>query len=142
MAQRISSTQLSFSTTRNVKPNYSRSRNLEYESISKLDDVTKYNSPAHQVAFYKNYPNRSGTPIKINRPQAGKRANDKTRPGISGRNDINDSQMTKNALTTGNAGPCLNIHGSTTNSFVINDFHNKQTNPGFARNNLGGFYTR
>ena len=26
--------------------------------------------------------------------------------------------------------------------YVYNDFHTKQTNPGFSRNKIGGFYTK
>jgi hypothetical protein len=25
---------------------------------------------------------------------------------------------------------------------VFNDYHSKETNPGYSRNNLGGFYTK
>ena len=133
-----------------------QTRNPKYESISKLDDVAKYNSSVNQVAFYKNYPNRSGTPIKIRKspeqPKVETSGNDKNRHlqkilQSTFTDDMPiDPQLLKNALKAelriGSTGPGINTHGNATNASVMNDFHNKQTNPGFARNNLGGFYTR
>ena len=41
-----------------------RSLNPNFPSISKQDDVTRYNSLTYNVYYYKDYPHRDGTPIK------------------------------------------------------------------------------
>ena len=143
-----------FAKTRSkfVTVDYSRSRDPKHPSISKQDDVTRFNSFNHRVAFYKNYPNRSGTPIKIDRPQTKKAYRKSVSPRVHQlqryfeQSGTHNPELFKQALNADLRAqrnmPSINAHPSGPVSFVMNDYHNKETNPGFARNDMGGFYTR
>ena len=137
------------------RPDYSKSRDPHFPSIAKQDDVTRYNSLTHRVAFYKNYPNRCGTPIKTERekckpsfrksiPARTQKLNELFRKS-AGDWSV-DKQLYKTALNAnlrlGMALPSQTQHFTTGPGYVMNDFHIKETNPGFARNALGGFYTK
>lgn len=136
----------------------SRSFNPEYPNIDKLQDVTRYNSHAYNVTHYRDYPNRIGTPKKPSRSQT---ATMHERLSVSPKlaklrslvtdiaplgDDVRRSLM-KSALNSpmrlDSAGPKIVQHGCGRLGFVMNDYHSRETNPGYSRNHQfgGGFYT-
>lgn len=140
----------------------SRSSNPKYSNLSKLQDVTRKNSTSFNVSHYQDYPNRKGTPIPIPSKTTSKASPTKTTPrNISTKAnyvkslifspEVNFSQRHKKMLyyRAVNAplrpvsiGPIIANHGTNKIGFVMNDFHLRETNPGFARNKAGGYYTR
>ena len=133
----------------NILP--SRSGNADYKELHKFDDVTRYNTSTFNVAFYKNSPNRDGTPIPIKPKYSStpkrKRisAKDKYLRAIIKKAPFVES-IYKQALhfrprnTT--SGFPLVSHAIRTSTAVYNDYHIRETNQGFARNGLGGFFTK
>ena len=134
----------------------SRSINPQFPQISKQDDVTKYNSANFNVYFYKDYPNRSGTPIKCSfktKKLEFQRSVSPKREFVTSLmgNSFEMSPEAKNKIIyqalsaqirKDTSPPKLVIVSSGPKGSVMNDFHKRETNPGFARNGSGGFYTR
>ena len=139
-----------------VSANYSRSKDVVYSSISKQDDVARFNSSINRVTFYKSYPNRGDTPIK-----AAKTARGQTTRACGQRKERIVKEIFRkydNGFSTNRNGlylkhkqgerpteisfPKIRTFLPADAKFVMNDFHIKETNPGFARNNLGGFFTK
>ena len=133
----------------------SRSINPMFPNISKLDDVTRFNSANCNVYFYKDYPNRALTPIKSicpKKPLCYKAQTSQKQQFIT--TFMNDSyispegqkKIVKNAMAADlridRSPPRFNVVSAGTKAFVMNDFHKRETNAGFARNGSGGFYTR
>ena len=133
----------------------SRSINPEFPQISKQDDVTLYNSANFNVYFYKDYPNRARTPIKSEspcRPLGYKHSVSPKKQFITTfmnyANVDPDVQrsIVKYAMDapirTDLSPPKLASVQPGSKRFVMNDFHKRETNPGFARNSSGGYYTK
>ena len=134
----------------------SRSLNPEFSQKSKQDDVTRYNSANYNVYFYKDYPNRAATPNKT----ISKRKDLQYQKSISPKKIFLSKLMNESFIVSKDAQkkilgsamiaqirydrspPRINIVTPGPKGFVMNDFHNRETNPGFARNGSGGFYTR
>jgi len=140
----------SFLRSKSPNIHVSRSFNPTYNEVSKLDDVTRYNSSAHNVNFYQDYPNRQGTPI---RPQRRNQSVSYRKPVPEKVKFLNslftDSNLKSKLFSTAakaNLRTSNNLrivkHTAGNNKFVMNDYHNRETNAGFARNEAGGFYTR
>ncbi|OMJ69373.1 hypothetical protein SteCoe_32937 [Stentor coeruleus] len=134
----------------------SRSLNPDFPHVSKFEDVTRYNSANHNVYFYKDYPNRQGTPIKAERkprPQGYRRSVSPKKQHIiqlidngSGINDEVKQRILQTALEaqirTDVSPPQVKRVAPGPAGFTMNDFHKRETNAGYARNGSGGFYTR
>jgi hypothetical protein len=140
-----------------LKLKASRSINPEFPHISKLDDVTRYNSANFNVYSYKDYPNRSGTPINPgNKPRSieyeTRKSPKKEYIKDLMRNTGVASPEAKKLILVNALSAELKVNASlpkiTTippgpEGSVMNDFHKRETNPGYARNGSGGgFYTR
>lgn len=135
----------------------SRSLNPSYAAIHKLDDVTRYNSAVHVVTRYQSSPNRCATPKKPT-TQSGLVRSLKKRP-LSPRSFHLSTIMKSTSLVSLEAkrelmtkARCANLRISTAGPItqavkahnpqdIMNDFHKRETNAGFARNQLGGIFT-
>jgi hypothetical protein len=133
-----------------------RSINPDFPHVSKFQDVTRYNSANYNVYFYKDYPNRTGTPIKAE--QRARRTG--YRKSLSPKhaqvvqlldNRFNVSEEIKQKLVetalaaqlrTDTSPPKVCSVAPGPGSSTMNDFHKRETNAGYARNGSGGFYTR
>jgi hypothetical protein len=136
---------------------YSRSKDLSSFHLSKLQDITRYNSWNYNVCLYKSSPNRGHTPIKApGKPQT-------VNPNYSPRELQHEQMLLKmtksfenlpfeNRKKILNQGakmqlrkdaslPMMKAHRVNKIPFVPNDAHVRETNPGFARNAFGGFFT-
>lgn len=134
----------------------SRSLNPEFPHISKFEDVTRYNSANYNVYFYKDYPNRQGTPIKAKRTNNVLGYRKSLSPTKQKLMDIIEkgAQVSANVKRTlietamqaqlrSDASPLKMVKVAPgPGSSTMNDFHKRETNPGYARNGSGGFYTR
>lgn len=134
---------------------YSRSRNSQHKKIEKQDDVTRYNSSNNNVAFYQNYPNRSGTPIKspyARKPQSYRKVVPvktklvrevlkQTSNGERVSQELYQLALKAN-LRSAASTPNISSHPGGREGYVLNDYHKRETNAGFARNDTGGLYTR
>jgi hypothetical protein len=134
----------------------SRSLNPEFPHISKFDDVTRFNSANYNVYFYKDYPNRQGTPIKSqknnNKQEYRKSLSPKKQHLIRLLDNGHpiDQEVKKNLLAhamlaplrTDTSPPKFNVVAPGPLGSTMNDFHKRETNAGYARNGSGGFYTR
>ena len=134
----------------------SRSINPEFPHISKFDDVTRFNSANYNVYFYKDYPNRTGTPIKTEKrsKQGGFRRSLSPKKqqlmrlihnGHETSGDFKQhilSHAMQAPLRTNTSPPRVNYVAPGPVGSTMNDFHKRETNPGYARNGSGGFYTR
>lgn len=138
---------------------YNRSHNLSYPDIHRMDDATKYNTSVKRVTHYQNSPNRLGTPKKppdTLRPVRARtflrcgleKSQDSYLTGIMNSWHIRDKarkELTTLAQTArisfGNKGPMFRKVRGDRGLDVYNDFHIRETNPGFARNEYGGFFT-
>ena len=134
----------------------SRSINPEFPHISKFEDVTRFNSANYNVYFYKDYPNRQGTPIKMKRHTKTLGFRKSVSPirqkvmrlvdnGSKVSEQIKKDLMEKalGAQLRNDTSPPKLVRlapGPTTST--MNDFHKRETNTGYARNGSGGFYTR
>lgn len=137
---------------------YSRSINPRYRDIHKQDDVTRYDCSIHNVSHYQNYPNRVSTPKRSPKrrrqsaPRTDRPASPKEQyvqtllqdtslvsPEVKQRLAVHAKEA---ALRVTTAMPMMVRNGPGRLNAVINDYHIRETNPGFARNKLGGFYTR
>jgi hypothetical protein len=134
-----------------------RSVNPDYRNLDKLHDVTRFNSATYNVAHYQDFPNRQGTPIKA--PRSPKSVERRTvhspkykhiKSMIGHKaplrtevvNGLIESAMLAPIRAT-TAGPTITRHRSGRLGGVINDYHSRETNTGFARNDFGGgFFTR
>ena len=136
---------------------YSRSVNPRYREIHKLDDVTRYDSRVCNVTHYQDYPNRAGTPKRSpGRRRSAKRVSQSTTShpdpilkmvsNLSfSSSEIRDklaSRVREGPIRLKTAGPLIAKVTAGRDGAVMNDFHVRETNPGFARNKMGGFYTR
>lgn len=134
----------------------SRSINPEFPHISKFDDVTRFNSANYNVYFYKDYPNRQGTPIKTERKSKHlgyRRSLSPKKQHLmslidNGNRVSSDFKQTilQNAmvapLRTDTSPPKVKNVAPGPVGSTMNDFHKRETNAGYARNGSGGFYTR
>ena len=140
---------MSLKLASNVLP--SRSGNADYKELHKLDDVTRYNTSTFNVAFYKNTPNRDGTPLPIKHRNQTEGRKKTVSPKLKYLGEIIKKvpiveKIYKNALTfhprnTTVAFPYVR-HSIRINTAVYNDYHIRETNSGYARNGFGGFYTK
>jgi hypothetical protein len=133
-----------------------RSLNPNFPMISKQDDITRYNSANYNVYYYKDYPNRASTPISRKCSKSPKSYNKSISPNKKFVNDLieNSCLISQNAkknimqkalsaqLRHHKAAPKLIVVDSGSKGFVMNDFHKRESNPGYARNSSGGFFTR
>ena len=134
----------------------SRSLNPEFSQKSKQDDVTRYNSANYNVYFYKDYPNRGGTPIKTNSKMKSLKYQRNVSPKVTfinrlmKENNAINPEAQKKILSSALSAqirvdyspPRINIVDPGPKGFVMNDFHKRETNPGYARNGSGGIYTK
>ena len=134
----------------------SRSINPQFPHISKFDDVTRFNSANFNVYFYKDYPNRSGTPIKTQQRTVNSGYRRSLSPKkqqllhlIDNGNSIDQNlkrtlleKALQAPLRTDTSPPKVNLIAPGPLGSTMNDFHKRETNPGYARNGSGGFYTR
>lgn len=133
----------------NILP--SRSGNADYKELHKFEDVTRYNISTFNVSFYKNSPNCDGTPLPIKPTYSLTPKRKRISPKDKYLGDIIKKapfveSIYKQALTfrprnTSALFPLVR-HAIRTNPAVYNDYHIRETNQGFARNGLGGFYTK
>jgi len=148
----------SFESSRSPRGTFkaSRSINPEFPHVSKFEDVTRYNSANYNVYFYKDYPNRTGTPLKAERKQKvmgfRKSLSPKTvkvmqlvdnGAGVS--QDVRQrlmQQALEAQLRSDTSPPKVVKVSPGPGSSTMNDFHKRETNAGYARNGSGGFYTR
>lgn len=148
------------SDSKKRKVNYrtSRSINPQYRRIEKLQDITRFNSATNKVAHYQDFPNRSGTPIKPSSPRsqpAQQRSPHPYKYGLiksllGGQGPVRDEvkkgliEIALQAPIRGSApGPVIARHSTGRFGEVVSDFHSRETNPGYARNDFGGgFFTR
>jgi hypothetical protein len=150
--------QITFRTPTKTLFSVSRSINPEYPNIDKLQDVTRYNSYAYNVTHYRNYPNRLGTPKKPNRAQTS-RLNERmtVSPKLNqlktlitcsspigyevGRSLL--KSVMSSPMTLRPVEPRIVRFSSGRASYVMNDYHARETNQGYSRNHQfgGGFYT-
>lgn len=139
---------MSHRLTTNVFP--CRSGNADYKEMHKLEDITKYNASVYNVAFYKNSPNRSGTPIRPN-PTLTPKTDRKISYKKKYLNDIIKEvpfveKIYREALKFKPRDTNINLplvrHMGKTNIAVYNDYHIRETNSGYARNTYGGYYTK
>jgi len=117
-----------------------RSSQPLYNEPYRLDDATRFNSAQHQVALYQDYPNRSSVPKPPPLASPASRKRDVLTPELY-------AEVMKlvrgHRLRMRTAGPMVRVFGGQTRlPDVMNDFHVRETNPGFARNELGGFFMR
>lgn len=148
----------SYSRGRSPKTAFQASRSINpvFPHISKFEDVTRYNSANFNVYFYKDYPNRQGTPIKSEHkkiPQGYRKSLSPKQHHIMKLIDNGtnfDSETKKKILQTAlkapiridTSPPKVNRVAPGPYGFTMNDFHKRETNAGYARNGSGGFYTR
>ena len=133
----------------NILP--SRSGNADYTELHKFDDATRYNISTYNVAFYKNSPNRQGTPIPIKPSETSQHrrktisAKEKYLGDIIKRapfiENIYKQALKFHPRNTSAKFPLVR-HTIRVNNAVYNDYHIRETNVGYARNGLGGFYTK
>lgn len=137
---------------------YSRSINPRYRDIHKQDDVARYDTSVFNVSHYQDYPNRLSTPKRS--PQRRRQSASRTERSPSPQEMyvqtlLQDAslvspevkkrlatQAKEAALRIKTAVPITVRAGPGRLNAVMNDYHIRETNPGFARNKLGGFYTR
>ena len=137
---------------------YSRSINPRFKDVHKQDDVTRFDCSIHNVSHYQDYPNRDTTPKKSpgrRRQSAGRMERSQSPKEEYVRTLMQDATFVSEevrqklvthakeaALRVKTAIPMMVRAGPGRLNAVINDYHIRETNPGFARNKLGGFYTR
>ena len=148
--RRVSMKRLVFSCSRSSDPQYSE--------VHRLADTVRYNSAMNNVAHYPDFPNRCGTPIKLPNPPSSSSTKLYSQPSPQERyirslmsSEPLISLETKRAIARMALQSTLRgqtavlrmkaLRGSRPGD-VLNDFHVRATNPGFARNELGGFFTR
>ena len=137
---------------------YSRSINPRYRDIHKQDDVSRYDCSTFNVSHYQDYPNRVCTPKQS--PQRRRQSASRTERSRSPQEMyvqtlLQDTslvspevkkklmmQAKEAALRVKTAVPLMVRAGPGRLNAVMNDYHIRETNPGFARNKMGGFYTR
>ena len=128
----------------------SRSGNADYQELYKLDDVTRYNISTFNVAFYKNSPNREGTPLPITAKHSQRRRKTVSpKEKYLGRlikqvpiiEKIYQNALSFRPRNTTISFPLVN-HSTRINTGIYNDYHIRETNSGYARNGYGGFYTK
>jgi hypothetical protein len=140
---------MSAKLTSNVWP--CRSGNADYAEYHKLEDVTKYNVSVYNVAFYKNSPNRTGTPLPPTPAKTSKSVQKRVNPKDRYLGEILKKapfveRIFQNAINfrprnTQVTFPIVR-HSIKAKNSVYNDYHIRETNSGFARNSYGGFYTK
>lgn len=137
----------------------SRSSNPQYRELHKLADTARYNSATHNVAHYQDFPNRAGTPIKPPPTRAQTSRGNQSAPSLQ--ELYIRSMLTAEPLVSAEMKRRIakmaqhstirlqkavvhvrEFHGSSRCGDVMNDFHVRETNPGYARNELGGFFMR
>ncbi|CAG9331929.1 unnamed protein product [Blepharisma stoltei] len=136
--------------------NYSRSKEIFYDDIGTTNDKVLYNTTHFNVFRYQCSPNRDETPIKpparaqttgfLRRRQSRQELMLSTMASKFSNIDprkkqelIGLAKTTK--LRSDESYPRLVSHQSRRLPFVMNDYHIRETNPGFARNDLGNFFT-
>ena len=136
--------------------NPNRSQDLDYgANFRKLDDVTLYNSSTHAVNFYKSFPNRSGTPIKSPKNRFVQTFHKVQDPKLTRVRSLLPKEMlsnrTRRALykelriaplrSSCTKLPVIKIHSpGEKHGRVMNDFHKRETNNGYARMEGGAYY--
>lgn len=136
---------------------YSRSKEIGNAPINKIQDITRYNSSNCNVYFYKSSPNRGETPIKARQSQTvskGFFSPRKTQqelmlfgitksygnlPMETKRKLVMEASRSNLRITT--ILPNMTRYQTRKIPYIFNDFHIRETNPGFARNDFGGFFT-
>lgn len=152
----INSNSVYTGTLRKPQVTYSRSKDLFYSDIHKGDDVTRFNTKNFNVTCYQSFPNRKSTPI---RPPQKPNFNTGFKPSPDTKKEylkgmlrsqssvgtyLKKSLLSKAAesnIRMNTGGPKITVHGSGKLPFIMNDYHIRETNPGFARNELGNFFT-
>lgn len=144
-----------FTSNRSPKRNMKVSKfsTPKYNDISKLDDVTRFNSSHYCVTFYQDYPKRDGTPIKVKSENRAVGYRRSTSPKVEfvkslfrtssiGSDDKKKELFAKamGANLRSPDKPKMQKVTTGTIGYVLNDFHIRETNPGFARNELGRIY--
>ena len=133
---------------------YARSREHFFKNNGLYEDKTKYAAAHHQVCAYKSFPNRASTPLKSPFSPSTKLPQLRT-PGKSHHPYVAsvmgsfasvpaaEKKRLLGAVKTFSIpeGPRIVMHKEGTSKSVANDYHNRETNPGFARNDLGGMFT-
>lgn len=136
---------------------YSRSKEVTVPYLHRMQDKTLYNSANFNVYLYKNTPNRGSTPIKApgTRTASGFLDPEKTNeakllmritnsytnlPVTTKKKIIDEASRAQIRIST--CLPKMSQSKVRKIPFILNDFHIRETNPGFARNDLGGFFTR
>lgn len=136
---------------------YSRSKEIIHAPINKIQDVTRYNSAKFNVYHYKSNPNRESTPIKApSKTQTTQeflspRKTQKEMMLLSIAKSFDNLPKTvqqtfvvegaKTPIRAHTSLPLISDHHSRKIPFILNDYHIRETNPGFARNDFGGFFT-
>jgi hypothetical protein len=136
---------------------YSRSKEVSGTYMHRVQDKTLYNSANFNVYLYRNTPNRGPTPIKApgSRSSGGFLKTGKTEEvrmlmnitksfsnlPVGTKRKIID-EATKAQIRVQTSLPKMSQSKVRKIPFILNDFHIRETNPGFARNDLGGFFTR
>lgn len=135
---------------------YSRSKEIFYEDAGKTNDKVLFHTNNNNVFRYHCSPNRDSTPIKpppraqttgfLSRRQSKQEMMISTM--ASKFTNINQQRKQEiidlakiSSLRYSESLPKLVSLGSRRLPFVINDYHIRETNPGFARNDLGNFFT-
>ena len=149
--------QKNYITARGPEIQYSRSKEFINPTLNKLQDITRFNSSNYNVYLYKSCPNRGPTPIKA--PGILKTSQQFYSPRKTtqellllsiAKNFENIPIETKNKfvlagsksqMRIGTSLPSMTMHRIRKNPFILNDFHRRETNSGFARNAYGGFFT-
>ncbi len=115
-----------------------RSSHPLFAEAYRLDDATRFNSSNHQVNLYQDYPNRSSVP-KPPPLTAPVKKRDPITPELY-------AEVMKLVRAQGlrmRTATTVRVFGGQKRlPDVMNDFHVRETNPGFARNELGGFFMR
>jgi hypothetical protein len=140
---------MSTKLTTNIWP--TRSGKADYRELHKLQDVTRYNTSTYNVAFYKDSPNRQGTPKPIaRRNQSTKPQKSRSPKKMYLESIIKEAPFVEKIYQNALKFKPRNLtaqfpivqHPYKINTAVYNDFHIRETNAGFARNSYGGFYTK
>ena len=118
----------------------SRSTHPLFSEPYRLDDATRYNSAFHHVNQYQDYPNRQSVP----KPPPLTSSLSRKKPGITREDYLEVMKLVRgHGIRMRTAGPMVRVFGGHSRiPDVMNDFHVRETNPGFARNELGGFFMR
>ena len=123
-------------------------------------DFNQYNVSAKKVYFYRNYPNRQGTPKRIERPSTMARRSGLSIPYITSPERLREMLKTKDMEASDGLRasilcqfyhdklpplplphlPKIVNYKSPQDKFIINDYHRIETNGGYGRTTIGGFY--